>query len=243
MSKTYKLKIMYDGSFFKGYAKQENQKTIQGDIEQALQELFNHKINVYGSGRTDKYVHAIDQTIHFKLKQETNIEPFQIQKVLNNKLNGIYIKSIEEVPSTFHSRFSIKSKTYCYVINTGNFNIFRQNYELQYNKKLDVEKINSIKDLFIGTKDFKSFSTSDNEDTIRTIHRIEILEEKNRVMIFINGAGFLRNMVRMIIATFIAYSENEIDFNHINQLFLNPKKGSSCLKAKGCGLYLFETIY
>lgn len=238
----YKLKIMYDGSFFHGYAKQNDGiKTIQNELEEKLKLIFNSKISVHASGRTDKYVHALDQTINFKTTKK--IDEKVIKNFLNSKLEHIWIKSVEIVDDHFHSRFSIKSKIYAYIVNLGEFNIFKERYEYQYNKIINVKKIEEIKNLFIGKKDFRSFSTSDMENTTREIETIEIFMNKNKLIFLIKGKGFLRNMVRMIVATLISFSEGKISKEDIINLFLTPKKGSSINKAPACGLYLFKTIY
>lgn len=237
----YKLKISYDGSFFCGYAKQNNVITVQGELEKELSLLFNEKIKTISSGRTDKYVHALDQTVHFKSKLEINLE--NIRHYLNDKLEHIYVKNVSLENESFHSRFSIKEKTYLYVINTGEFNLFKQRYEHQYNKFLDIKKAKEIVQLFIGKKDFKSFSTSELDNSIREITNIKIIQKNNKILFFISGKGFLRNMVRMIVACFINYCEGKIDKKHILYLLNNPKKGSSISKAPGCGLYLYKTIY
>ncbi|MDE7075189.1 MAG: hypothetical protein K2O21_00955, partial [Malacoplasma sp.] len=163
---TYILKISYDGTFFSGYAKQtENISTVQSELEKYLSILFNSPIKTVASGRTDKYVHAFDQTISFST--EIQIECNDVKKYLNDKLNNIYVKSVSSTEKGFNARFSIKSKTYLYLINTGEFNLFRKNYEYQYNKFLDIKKAKDILNLFVGTKDFLSFSTSSLENTVR----------------------------------------------------------------------------
>ncbi|MDE6563149.1 MAG: hypothetical protein K2J98_02590, partial [Malacoplasma sp.] len=165
---TYVLKISYDGSFFSGYAKQtENILTVQSELEKYLSILFNSNIKTTASGRTDKYVHALDQTVSFSSDIEIHCDA--IKKYLNDKLINIYVKNVESKNKSFNARFSIKSKTYLYLINTGSFNLFRRNYEYQYNKFLDIKKVKDILNIFIGTKNFLSFSTSSLENTIRTI--------------------------------------------------------------------------
>ncbi|MDE5767236.1 MAG: tRNA pseudouridine(38-40) synthase TruA [Malacoplasma sp.] len=239
---TYILKISYDGSFFSGYAKQTgNIVTVQSELEKYLSLLFNSSIKTVASGRTDKYVHAFDQTVSFSTKIQ--IKCNDVKKYLNDKLNNIYVKNVSLTENSFNARFSIKSKTYLYLINIGEFNLFRKNYEYQYNKFLDIKRVKDILNLFVGTKDFLSFSTSSLENTVRTIRWIKIYKVKKRIFIFINGLGFLRNMVRMIVATLIKYCEQKIIYDDVITLFSNPKKGSSVDKAPGCGLYLYKTNY
>lgn len=233
---------MYDGSFYCGYAKQKNSiKTVQEELENLLSELFKEKIVTFCSGRTDKYVHAIDQTANFKSQKSIDVE--NIKKFINGKSEYIFIKNIEIVDDKFHSRFSIKNKTYAYVLNIGEYNIFRTRYEYQYNKFLDIKKSKEILSCFVGEKNFLSFSTSSLGSTVRKINWIKILCSKNKIVFLINGNGFLRNMVRMVVANIIAYCESKITLEDIKKLFDNPKKGSSIYKAPGCGLYLLKTNY
>lgn len=238
-----KVKVSYDGTFFCGWAKQNNNISVQQTIEDALSEVLDEKINIFASGRTDKYVHAIDQCFNFKIKN-IKIPLCKLKEILNNRFkNKIYIKSIAKIDDSFHSRFSIKSKTYLYKINTGKNNIFESNYVYQYCKNINLKKIKTIIPMFIGEKNFLSFSTSDVENTIRKINKISISKKSEYVLIQINGNGFLRNMVRMIVATFLNYNEDKITVENINQLFQIPKKGNAINKAPGCGLYLFKTFY
>lgn len=238
----YKVKVSYDGTNFSGWAKQNNVRTVQDEIENTLSKIFETKIKIFGSGRTDKYVHAMDQCFNFKAK--TNI-PFNFLKsVINSKLpNDININSVKIVDNSFHARFSITSKTYLYKINIDKFNLFEQNYAYQYCKNIDLAKLKKISPIFIGKKDFLSFSTSDVDNSIREIKKIVINKDDKYVYIKITGNGFLRNMVRMIVACFLNYNENKISIEDINSLFEKPKKGKSISKAPGCGLYLYKTNY
>lgn len=233
--------MAYDGTNFFGWAKQKNLRTVQGEVEKYLSSLFNEKINVYASGRTDRFVHALDQCFNFKSDKKISLKV--IKKYLNSHINDIFIKQVKFVDINFSARFSIVKKTYLYVINTGEFNVFKKNYELQLNHKVNVSKLKKIKSFFIGEKDFKSFSTADKESTIRKIEKISIRISDSKIFIKITGNGFLKNMVRMIIATMLKYSENKIDEIKIKNLFENPTKGASVYKLDGCGLYLFKTYY
>ena len=116
----YKIVIQYDGSFFKGWQLQKNQKTVQGDIENALMTIFRSKsrIIVKGSGRTDAGVHAIGQVAHFDLDNHLT------EKQLKNALNfytdeNCKIMSLCKTHNGFDSRFDAKNRTYKYQIYIG----------------------------------------------------------------------------------------------------------------------------
>ena len=121
--------------------------------------------------------------------------------------------------------------------------MFKNNYLLNYNKPINLDLWNQAKELFIGTHDFLSFSKSTLANTTRTINEIKILNYKGLIKIYINGNGFLRNMVRMIIGSLIDLNENKKSLSDIKRLISNPKKGSANTLANPCGLYLYKVNY
>ena len=113
-----KLIIEYDGKSFNGWQKQPNKLNIQGEIEKAIEEITGEKVDLIASGRTDAGVHSLGQTANFKTEAKIPTEKFA--KAINSKLKiSIVIKSAEEVDERFHSRYSVKSKTYRYIINNS----------------------------------------------------------------------------------------------------------------------------
>ena len=70
----FKINISYDGSEFYGWQVQKDKRTIQGEIEKALQKIYKEKIPLYGAGRTDRGVHALNQYAHFSAMTNMNEE-------------------------------------------------------------------------------------------------------------------------------------------------------------------------
>ncbi len=242
----YILEVSYNGSNYYGWAIQPNLKTVNGTLHEIIKFLFNDEFIVYSSSRTDKGVHAIQQVINLKF-QTLTIEPEILMKAINSRLPyDIRIKKCIIVKTSFNIQNNVKEKTYRYFINTNiNFDpIFQTNF-YQYNKQIDIEKINSIKHLFLGKKNFLSFSTSEfkSKDCIRNIFAMNIFKNHDYVIFEIKGDGFLRNMVRMIIGTLLAFNEDKINIDDINDCFVNPKKGKSKFKVPACGLYLYRVKY
>lgn len=238
----YLIDISYIGTNFSGFAKQINLRTIQGEVEKILSDIFEEKISIISCSRTDKYVHALTHVSNFKSDKIFN-ENYLFNLIKKALPVDIWINKLEIVSDKFHSRFSCKSKTYFYKINIGKFNFFEKEFCYQLNEKLSIWKLKKISKLFIGTHDFLSFSTSDLEHSTRTINYIKIKKINNYIYFYINGDGFLRNMVRMIVASMIDYSKNKKTKTSILDLLSNPKKGTSINKAPGCGLYLFSLLY
>ena len=112
-----KLIIEYDGTDYVGWQKQKNGKSIQGEIENSLNKIFDKNIKLFVAGRTDAGVHALGQVAHFEV--DTKIEPKKIGLAINHYLgkeNKIVIKKSSKENNKFHSRFSAIERIYEYKI-------------------------------------------------------------------------------------------------------------------------------
>lgn len=230
----------YDGSIFFGYQKQPKGNTVQDAIESALFKITKEKTQIHSSGRTDRGVHAYNQVFHFDT--ESSIEPESFQRVLNSYLpEGIYIKESVEVHETFHSRYDIESKQYVYKINKSEFDVIMRNYEyypgdIDYN--LFKAEIKSIE----GTHDFTSLTKTNTLDNTRTIFETEFVENDHYLYVYITGNGFLRYMVRNIIATAITVAKKRTPFTLLQII---KKKDNTIIKdiAPAGGLYMYKVKY
>ena len=238
-----KMIISYYGKDFYGYQIQTktNERSIQDEIQKALSKIFSSDIKIYSSGRTDRGVHALNQCVHFDV-DKLNLDLNRLKYSLNCLLNeDIYIKSIEEVDSFFHARFSVIDKTYLYKINIAEFDVFLNHLVFNLNRELDLQLMNEASKLFIGEHSFHNFCTND-EDFVRIINSIEILKENNIVSIFVNGNGFRRYMVRMIVGTLIEVGLKHISLEKV-KYYLSEVDDRVSFKAPSQGLYLFSINY
>ncbi|WP_054175799.1 tRNA pseudouridine(38-40) synthase TruA [Mycoplasmoides pneumoniae] len=235
--------VAYNGAPFRGWAKQPGYHTVQGQIEQNLALIYQTPINIYGSGRTDKGVHAINQTFHVDLPDKLPLKQL-IAKL--NQLNypDIFVKSLVPVAPRFHARFAVKTKVYEYLINTRAFNPAQYHTVWQYNHPLDLAQLEADTTLFLGRKDFWSFSTASQKDTQRTISKIIVQQDHTgTVKLTFFGNGFLRNQIRMMVASLVALNNRTLMRETVQQLFDQPQKGGCKVKAPTCGLYLKTVLY
>lgn len=240
----YLMTFSYDGSCFHGYERQKNLDTVQGLIETVLTSVNNgSSVTIHSSGRTDVLVHALNQKAHFDLDVKVNL--YSLKKHLNKKFEGkIYVKNIELVSEKFHARYDVKSKKYVYYINTLEFNPFRRNYELQYCKKLDLDKMHSALNYFVGEHDFRSFCKGYRENCVRTIYGASITEKDGIVSIEFNGNGFLRAMVRNIVTVLVDVGRGKIDDCFVKSILdAKDNKFYNIKTISGCGLYLEDVVY
>lgn len=232
--------VSYDGSTFNGYQKQPNGNTIQDALESAIFKATKEHVTIHSSGRTDKGVHANNQVFHFDTSSKINPDRFN-ERINANLVDGIYVKNSEEVHETFHSRYDIQTKEYYYVINKQEYDVIKRNYEWfpgEFDENLFKEAINILE----GTHDFTSFTKTNDLDNIRTIYEIKYIENEKYLYVYIKGNGFLRYMIRNIIAAGMVIAKSKAHFS-MRQL-LN-KKDNTLLKdiAPASGLYMNEVTY
>lgn len=243
----YFMTFSYDGSEFFGYQKQNDKRTIQGELESVLTKINGEKeVSVSASGRTDAGVHAMNQKAHFELESE--IECGKLMDSMNKMLpDDIYIKSIEEVSENFHARFDVTGKEYIYQINMGEYNPLERKYVYQHNKKLDVVEMQRAMKYLEGTHSFKSFTKSDEEkDFVRTLSQTNItrdMRDVNKISLSFVGSGFLRYMVRNIVGTLIEIGEGKRRSEEIIEILKSEDRTKAGKTANPEGLYLKNVFY
>ena len=240
-----KLIIEYDGKGFNGWQKQPDRLNIQGEIEKAISEITGEKIDLIASGRTDRGVHSLGQTANFKTNSNIPIEKIPI--AINSKLKkSIIIQDAEEVSEKFHSRYSVKSKTYRYTINNSKYGsaIYR-NIEFHFSQKLDVEKMNEAIKYFEGEHDFKAFKASgtSSKSSVRTIYKAGVFKEDDRIFIELTGNGFLYNMVRIIAGTILEVGLGKITPQEIIDIIESKDRAKAGKTLPANGLCLMKVEY
>ncbi len=239
------LSIEYDGTNYCGWQKQPNVKTIQGEIEKAIKQAIGEDVEIFGSGRTDAGVHALNQKAHFDMTLPVPIS--KLADILNNVLpDDIVIKSSEEVDTDFHARFSVHKKCYRYKIYNSNVkNAFLATRVGVVKNKLDIDKMKEAAALLIGEHDFHGFCSANTsvENFVRTIYDIKVAQEGDFIKVDVCGNGFLYNMVRIIVGTLVDYSLGKLSLQDIKQALIQGDRSKAGQTMSPHGLYLKDVIY
>ena len=240
----YLITFSYDGSKYFGYQKQKGVNSVQEDLEKVLSLINNKPVSVCASGRTDAGVHANGQCAHFDI--DINITLDKLKNALNGLLNGnIYVKSVVEVPDTFHARFDVKQKEYIYKINTGEYSPIYKDYIYQYCKPLDVDSMKTAIKLFEGEHNFKSFTKANVETNnfARTIYSTAVTKDNDIITIKFVGNGFMRYMVRNMVGFLIEIGEGKRNISDVNSVLLEEDRTKAGKTAPPEGLYLNKVTY
>lgn len=247
--KRIKLTIEYDGSSYSGWQKQKSGKTIQEEIEKCLKELFEEKINLYVSGRTDAGVHALAQVAHFdvsKLNIKVEKISFAINQLLKKNNNKITILKSTKVNSFFDSRFSVKEKTYLYkILNRPTVSFLTENRVWFVPQKIDIDHMRDSCSVLIGKYDFNAFRSSNcqSKNSLRSIKKIKIKKIKDFIEIRVVGKSFLYNQVRIMVGTLVKVGKQEWDKKKILEILNSKNRRNAGPTAPACGLYLEKITY
>lgn len=240
----YLIDFSYSGANFSGYQKQPGKRTVQGEIERVLSSINNNSVKLTSSGRTDALVNAIHQKAHFDLDKK--IGTYKLNGALNSYLpDDIYVNSVTEVDNLFHARYMVKSKTYEYLINTGDYNPLLRTHVYQYCKPLNIRKMKKAVKYFIGKHDFTTFVSAEDkkEDKVREIYDASVDEKDGIIKITFKGSGFLKYQVRNMVGTLIKIGEEKVSPDIILSLLEKKDRKCAFLCAPAQGLTLTDVKY
>lgn len=242
-----KAVIQYDGTLYCGWQFQPNVPTIQGEFERTLSRIVRSDTRIHGAGRTDSGVHAVGQVAHFSVNWRHDI--LRLQKGLNSLLpQDISVLNLERVNADFHSRHDSNSKTYVYtILNLSIKSPFHRFFSCHIPQPLDVNLMNLASATIIGTHDFASFGapTDGTPSTIRQVFSARWKDDPDSGLLrfYITGSGFLRYMVRTIVATLIRVGKGEIGPDQVKIILESCDRSLAIGKAPACGLCLTQVNY
>lgn len=241
------LSISYDGSRYHGWQIQKNAVSVQEVFQDSLFEVLNEKCDIKGCSRTDSGVHANMYCVSIKVNSGI---PCEHLKIATNRFlpADIVVNSAMEVPLDFHARYSCTGKEYIYKIwNRRVRNPFLVNKAFHYWYPLDLEKLQSAGQNFVGTHDFTSFGTLDSrnpENLVRTVNSFSIDRSSDGlVTVKVAADGFLYNMVRIMIGTLLHVSMGKIAPSQISDIIEAKNRTLAGPTAVAHGLYLNKVFY
>lgn len=239
----YKIIIEYDGTDFAGWQFQPEERTVQGELENALHEFNEGYISVTGAGRTDAGVHALGQTAHFDLHRD--ITPEALRAALNAKTGeDLYVKSIEVADSDFNARFNAVYRRYFYVIAKEKSPIGRRfswHPPFEFNFKILQQVVSDI----LGGNDFSGFclAKSQKENSVCTVAYAAWTENDSQYIFEIVADHFLHEMVRLLVGTMLDIARGRFDVDHLVKI-LETRNVTLCgTAAPPQGLFLAEVGY
>ena len=239
------LRLMYDGTDFYGWQVQPNGMTVQQALQDTIEKILGVRENVTGCSRTDSGVHANDFCCN--IRTESTIDCNKLMCALNALLpHSVSVKSCVDVPVDFHARYNCRKKQYLYrVWNSEAKNPFLVNYAYHYKRRIDADFLNEQAQSFVGTYDFSAFCASGSsvEDKTRTVYSFNVERNGDEVDFFVEGNGFLYNMVRIMVGSLIEISEKRIEKDTLADIILSKDRSKAGRTVPAHGLYLNKVSY
>ena len=243
----YQILIEYVGTSFVGWQIQKKGNSIQKVVQITLSKLLKQKILLYGSGRTDSGVHALEQSAHFDVKNKIqNIDKIikSLNYFLNNKM--ISIIDIKRKNNNFHARYSAKERIYLYIIrNRVSPSILNKDREWHIRKKLDLNLIKKGSKKLIGTHDFSTFRSSNcnASSPIRKLNKVLITKSKTVIKLNFKSRSFLKNQVRSMVGCLKLVGEKRWSLEKFENVIKSKNRKKCAPPAPAHGLYLERITY
>jgi tRNA pseudouridine38-40 synthase len=255
VTQRYKLTIAYRGTRYHGWQCQpamesykgdappagEGIPTVQESLQRTLGQVVGHPVSLSGSSRTDAGVHAKGQVAHFDTPS-VHIPPEGLRRAVNARLpSDILIRTIEAVPDSFDAIRSTECKRYQFFIwNHKDRPVFFSDLAWHRWHYLDVPKMQQAAAHFVGTHDFASFARPGHqrESTVRTVLACDVHWRKPKLVIGIEGTGFLWNMVRIMVGTLVEVGLGRHEPGAIADMLAARDRKAAGPTAPPHGLYL-----
>ena len=241
--KRFFITIEYDGTGLVGWQRQDEGNSVQGYLEQAALALTGQPCIIQGSGRTDAGVHAYGQVAHLDVPDKFDAKAIMLG--LNAKLPSKKVKVLKawEVSDEMHARFSATRRSYIYrILNRKIGTALHREFMWHVHYPLDIEAMREGAAHLIGLHDFTSFRASacQAKSPIRSLDKIEIIQNGEVIEIHAAAISFLHNQIRNITGTLVQVGRGKWQADDVKWALEAKDRAKAGPTAPPHGLYLNE---
>jgi tRNA pseudouridine38-40 synthase len=240
--------IEYDGTAFAGSQYQPNARTVQGELEEALNRLTGERIRIRLAGRTDAGVHATGQVVAFCLPRRDG-DAAVSWPLLRQRLNAalppdLAVRSLRTVRRGFDPRREASARVYRYRIRmAGDKRPVDRHRTLEIDDRLDVAAMRAAAAALPGERDFAALGSDMHGRTVRRLTEVRIVQRGSLVEVRVTANAFLRRMVRSIVALLIEAGRGRHDPAAVEAMLESGGRALSGRAAPARGLTLERVIY
>lgn len=242
MTKTIKLTIDYEGTDFAGWQVQPSQRTVQGEIERALETVLRQPVRIVAAGRTDTGVHALGQVAHFRT--ESDMTEQRLMGALNGLLpRDIAIREVMRVSDGFNARYDARTRTYRYTIATKKVAVNRR-YSWAVPYSLDFDRLAESTVPLDGECDIRGFSRGEDGDDYSTIVFSNRWTREGDFIVFeISAIRFFHHAVRSIVGTAVEVGRGKLPPGIVRKILKTRNRSLAGPTAPARGLCLVNIDY
>jgi tRNA pseudouridine38-40 synthase len=242
----YRLTLEYDGGPFVGWQRQDNQPSVQGALEAAIEKLSGERVTVTGAGRTDAGVHALGQAAHFDLIK--SFEPGKVRDALNYHLrpDPVSVLDAVSVDEDFHARFSATARHYLFrILNRRSPPALEAGKVWHVSPKLDAEAMHAAAQFLVGQHDFTTFRAAEcqAQSPVKTLDRLDVSRRAEEIHIEASARSFLHHQIRSFAGTLKLVGEGKWQTRDVKKALEACDRSACGPVAPPEGLYLVRIIY
>ena len=240
-----KLTIEYDGAAFVGWQVQPNGRSVQEELERAVERLCGERLRITGAGRTDAGVHARGQVCSLAPARELPLKAWTVG------LNALLARDVscvgaELAPEGFDARRWARGKRYVYsILQTAVRAPLSRGQAWEVRRPLDVAAMRAAAPQLVGKHDFAALRASNcrAQTTVRELRKLELAEDGPRLSITVEATAFLKNMVRNLVGTLVEVGHGKRDPGSLAALLESRDRTRAGPTAPAHGLVLDQVFY
>ena len=239
-----RLTLAYDGTGFRGWARQRDQRTVQCVLEAALERVLGDAPRLSVAGRTDAGVHARGQVASFAATE--GVDPSRLQRALNGMLAAeVVCLDARVVPTGFDARHSATAREYRYRIDIGPVpDPFTARFVWHRPGELSVPRMRAAATHLVGEHDFASFCRRPSVGgTVRRLERLAVLRAGDRIEVGARANAFLHQMMRSLVGTLVAVGEGTLEPDWMPAVLEGRNRAAAGPVAPPDGLTLERVVY
>ncbi len=240
------LVLQYLGTHFHGWQWQPNHRTVQEELEIALEKALGYPVRVYGAGRTDSGVHAAAQVAHFNAP--TMVPAHRWATILNSRLpEDVLVRASAAVSPTWHARFSALWRRYRYLLYTDSRpNLFIRPFSWHYyHGSLDEDLIQAALDPMVGHHHLTAFhrAGSTRPHSWVDVQVAECQRHGSLISIEVQASGFLYGMMRLLVGLLVEVGRGLRSPASFTELWTSERREEVRYAAPPQGLCLLRVGY
>jgi tRNA pseudouridine38-40 synthase len=239
------LGLEYDGTAYRGWQIQPHAPSVQQSLNAAISRVADEPLTCVGAGRTDTGVHASGQVVHFDTSAERSARSWLLG-INSNLPEDINVLDVWSVSNDFHARFSAVGRAYRYVIlNRGVRSALERNRAWWVRYSLDIAAMKEAAECLVGRHDFSSFRAAECQahTAVRTVRRLDVMRDGERIVIECEADAFLHHMVRNIVGSLVWVGRGEAEVRWLADVLSRRDRRLAGVTAPACGLTLTRVDY
>jgi len=236
-----KLVLAYDGTGFRGWARQPGRRTVQGVLERALERMLGEAPRLSVAGRTDAGVHARGQVVSLRAE-----DPERLQRGLNGMLGPeVVVRRATRAPEGFDARRSARARLYRYRVWLGTWpDPFSARFVWHRPAPVGLTRMRRAARLLEGEHDFASFCRTPRAGgTVRRLERLAVRREGDLLEFGLLGNAFCHQMARSLVGTLLEVGEGKMEAGSMTEVLEARSRRAAGHLTPPHGLTLEQVLY